>query len=173
VTRAAIGIDPGKDGGVVALVIGASGIRCVWQALTRQVAPGLEPALMYRAAMDARNAIIDHYDEDAAYTITAVLERVGAMPKQGLSSTFAFGHGRGVWAGVVAGHGWAVKEPRPADWGRAILRNIPGSDQKAKAVMRASTVAGLDLMPPGCRVPQDGLSDACCLALYGLGADPP
>ena len=166
---ASIGIDPGKTGAVVALVLASTGIRCVYQALTHHVAPGLEPALMYRATMDARNAIIDATPEDVGYTISAVLERVGAMPKQGLSSTFHFGHGRGVWAGVLAGHGWHVLEPRPADWSRAILRNIPGDDTKARAIMRASSVAGLDLIPTGCRVPQDGLADACCLALYGLG----
>jgi len=170
--RAAIGIDPGKTGAVVALMLANDGIRCVYQALTHHVAPNLEPDLMYRAVMDARNAIIDACGEEESYTICAVLERVGAMPKQGLSSTFNFGHGRGVWRGCSAANGWHVLEPRPADWARSILRNIPG-DGKDRAIMRASQVRGIELIPPGCRVPQDGIADAACLALFGLGADTP
>jgi len=172
VMRAAIGIDPGKDGAVVALILRNDGIRSVYQALTHHVAPKLEPDLMYRAVMDARNAIIDAAAEEESYAICAVLERVGAMPKQGISSTFIFGHGRGVWRGCIAANGWHVLEPRPADWARAILRNIPG-EGKDRAIMRASQVRGIELIPPGCRVPQDGIADACCLALYGLGADTP
>jgi len=171
-TRAAIGIDPGKDGAIVALVVGNDGIRSVYQALTHHVAPKLEPDLMYRSVADAWSAIVDVYDEPDNYSITAVIERVGAMPKQGLSSTFNFGHGRGVWRGCIAANGWHVLEPRPADWARAILRNIPGKG-KDRAIMRASQVRGIELIPPGCRVPQDGIADACCLALYGLGADTP
>lgn len=180
-TRAAIGIDPGKDGGIVALVLDGSGIRCVYQALTKHVAPNLEPDLCYRAVMDARNAVIEYVDEGIDYQIVGVLERVGAMPKQGLSSTFSFGHGRGVFRGVLAGHGWHVLEPVPTVWQAAVLANIPGpklapgagKDERRKAVRarymsRASQVDGLDLIPPGCRVPQDGLGAACCLALFGL-----
>lgn len=165
--RAAIGIDPGKDGGIVALVLDGTGIRCVYQALTKHAAPGLEPDLMRRALLDARNAVIDAVPDDVGYEITGVLERVGAMPKQGLSSTFAFGHGRGVWRGLLAGHGWHVLEPTPAKWSRDILANIPGKG-KERAIMRASQVAGVQLIPKGCRVPQDGIADACCLALFGL-----
>ena len=165
--NASIGIDPGLEGGIVALVLDNGGIRCVYQALTHRVAPNLEPDLMRRAVMDARNAVIEATPEGGGYSISAVLERVGAMPKQGLSSTFNFGHGRGVWRGLLAGHGWHVLEPRPADWARALLKNIPG-EGKEKAIMRASQVAGIQLIPAGCRVPQDGIADACCLALFGL-----
>lgn len=166
-TRAAIGIDPGKDGGIVALVLDNDGIRCVYQARTKDAAPNLEPDLCYRAVMDARNAVIEYIDEGIQYQIVGVLERVGAMPKQGLSSTFNFGHGRGVFRGVLAGHGWHVLEPTPAKWCRDVLANIPG-EGKERAIARASQVAGVRLIPPGCRVPQDGIADACCLALFGL-----
>ena len=163
--KTAIGIDPGKDGGIVALVLDGTGIRCVYQALTHHAAPGLEPDLMREALFRARGAIIDC--NPSAGVDVAVLERVGAMPKQGLSSTFAFGHGRGVWRGLLAGHGWHVLEPTPAKWSRDILANIPG-EGKERAIMRASQVAGVQLIPKGCRVPQDGIADACCLALFGL-----
>lgn len=163
--NACIGIDPGKEGGIVALVLDNGGIRCVYQALTHHVAPNLEPDLMREALFRARGAIIDC--NPSSGVDVAVLERVGAMPKQGLSSTFNFGHGRGVWRGLLAGHGWHVLEPRPADWARSLLKNIPG-EGKEKAIMRASQVAGVQLIPAGCRVPQDGIADACCLALFGL-----
>lgn len=182
-TRAAIGIDPGKDGGIVALVLDDGGIRCVYQARTKDVAPYLEPALCYRAVMDARNEVYGYVDEGIQYQIVGVLERVGAMPGQGLSSTFNFGHGRGVYRGIIAGHGWEVLEPVPGVWQRDVLANIPApklppsagkaerrAAVRARYMARASEVAGLDLIPPGCRVPQDGLGAACCLALCGLRA---
>ena len=164
--NACIGIDPGRDGGIVALVLDNGGIRCVYQALTHHVAPNLEPDLMHAALADARHELLKA-GPGVLTSACAVLERVGAMPKQGLSSTFAFGHGRGVWRGLLAGHGWHVLEPRPADWTRALLKNIPG-EGKERAIARASQVAGIQLIPAGCRVPQDGIADACCLALFGL-----
>lgn len=164
-TRAAIGIDPGKDGGIAVLVLDDGGIRCVYQDLTHRVAPGLEPDLMRAALTAARDAA----SVAGCVSPVAVLERVGAMPKQGLSSTFTFGHGRGVWRGLLAGHGWHVLEPTPAKWSRDVLANIPG-DGKDRAINRASQVAGVQLIPPGCRVLQDGIADAVCLALFGLRA---
>lgn len=161
-TRAAVGIDPGKTGGVVALVMDDAGIRCVYQALTHQAAPDLTPWLMHEVIAAASAAVL----AAQVCPIVYVLERVGAMPKQGLSSTFNFGHGRGVWRGILAGWGECI-EPTPQVWARAMLANIPGAG-KAKAIARASQITGLTLIPPGCRVPQDGLADACCLALYGL-----
>lgn len=166
-TRAAIGIDPGKDGGIAVLVLDDGGIRCVYQALTHRVAPHLEPSLMHDALGDAVHELARLMVRDR----TVVLERVGAMPKQGLSSTFAFGHGRGVWRGLIAARLLdTVLEPTPAKWSRDVLANIPG-DGKERALNRASQVAGVQLIPPGCRVPQDGIADAVCLALFGLRAN--
>lgn len=155
----ALGIDPGRCGAVVALSIGDDGIRSVYQVRTPALMSGAEylPDRMRGALVDA----------GGGYRTVAVLERCGAMPGQGVSSCYAFGHARGLWRGLLAGLGWEVLEPTPARWHRTILADIPG-EGKAKAIARASQIAGLDLIPRGCRVPQDGLADAACLALFGL-----
>ena len=40
--------------------------------------------------------------------VLAVLENVHSMPKQGVSSSFCFGEGKGIWEGILA----ALKFPR-------------------------------------------------------------
>ena len=47
-----------------------------------------------------------------------VIERVGAMPKQGVSSTFRFGMGAGLIRGVVAGASLPIVDAVPAVWKR-------------------------------------------------------
>jgi len=46
----------------------------------------------------------------------AIIERVGAMPKQGVSSTFKFGFGCGVWRGVLAALEIPVVLVTPTTW---------------------------------------------------------
>lgn len=47
-----------------------------------------------------------------------VLEDVGAMPGQGVSSMFSFGRGVGVLEGVIAALGYPLVMVRPAKWKR-------------------------------------------------------
>jgi len=51
--------------------------------------------------------------------VLAVLERVSAMPGQGVSSMFRFGEGYGVVQGVLAALGIPVIAGSPAVWKRA------------------------------------------------------
>ena len=46
----------------------------------------------------------------------AALEKVNAMPKQGVSSTFKFGVNVGTWRGVLATLQIPFLEPRPTEW---------------------------------------------------------
>jgi hypothetical protein len=58
--------------------------------------------------------------ERAGYVRKAVVELVGAMPKQGVASTFVFGKGTGVVLGVLAACGIRTEEPHPGVWKRAM-----------------------------------------------------
>lgn len=49
-----------------------------------------------------------------------VIERVSAMPKQGVSSSFQFGVGFGSILGVVQSLGLPIEFVRPANWKRAM-----------------------------------------------------
>ena len=102
---AVLGIDPGLDGALVVLVRDASGVRCVEQYCTRDLCPdGYVPERMDAAVSEA---IVEW-----APTL-AVLERVHARPGEGVSSSFRFGVGWGLWRGILAGRISSVLEPTP------------------------------------------------------------
>lgn len=61
----------------------------------------------------------------------AIIERVGAMPKQGLSSTFKFGVGYGKVQGVVAALGIRAEFVTPASWKR--FYRLPADKEAARA----------------------------------------
>jgi crossover junction endodeoxyribonuclease RuvC len=93
----------------------------------------------------------------------AVVERVGAMPGQGVSSMFAFGKGFGSILGVLAALRVPVELVTPAIWKRT-LAVPPGKDG---ARLRAS-----QLLPAHGgnwrRAKDDGRAEASMLAWYGL-----
>ena len=157
-----LGIDPGLDGALVVLVRGAGDIRCVLQHCTRDLCPdGYLPERMDAAVSEALMLCDIHM---------AVLERVHARPGEGVSSSFKFGVGWGLWRGILAGRISSVLEPTPQSWQKSVLRDIPG-EGKARAIARAAQIRDLDLSPGRRRKPHDGLADAACLALYGASRD--
>jgi crossover junction endodeoxyribonuclease RuvC len=94
------------------------------------------------------------------------LEKVSAMPKQGVSSTFKFGTGWGMVRGVCAALGLPVTLVPPTVWKKRVLLGLP--HDKAGAVQFCTNRwPATDLVQPGCRVPHDGIADALCLAEYG------
>lgn len=48
--------------------------------------------------------------------IETVIEQVGAMPKQGVASSFRFGMGTGIIRGVVQGLGYPLVQVVPGKW---------------------------------------------------------
>lgn len=149
-----IGIDPGLDG---ALVVVRNG-RVVAQYCTRDLCPDGYVA-------ERMDALVSEWCGLHLVDV-AVLERVSARPGEGVSSTFKFGFGYGLWRGILAGRVSTVIEPTPQSWQKVVLRDIPG-EGKARSIARAAQVAGLDLTPGRRRKPHDGLADATCLAIYG------
>lgn len=62
----------------------------------------------------------------------AVIERVGAMPKQGVSSTFKFGRAFGTVLGVVQALGIPMRLMTPTMWKRAY--GLDSDKEKARAL---------------------------------------
>ena len=56
----------------------------------------------------------------------AVVEQVGAMPKQGVASMFKFGMGCGLIRGVLAGAGVPIISVTPAKWKKHFSLNSDG-----------------------------------------------
>jgi crossover junction endodeoxyribonuclease RuvC len=102
-----IGIDPGKSG-ALALV-------------------GLEEAVAYKLDNTERD-IYEKLVEFAAQADFAFIEKVNAMPKQGVSSTFKFGQSYGFLRGILVASGIPFEYVTPAKWQRA-LSCLSGGDK--------------------------------------------
>lgn len=95
----------------------------------------------------------------------AIIERVHAMPRQGVSSMFNFGCSWGIVRGVLAGLQIPRSYVSPAEWKR---RYALGPD-KQEARLRAASLF------PSCaalfeRRRDDGRAEAALLALFGAHA---
>jgi crossover junction endodeoxyribonuclease RuvC len=64
----------------------------------------------------------------------AALERVNAMPKQGVSSTFKFGANYGIWQGLLAAYGVPHVMPTPREWQKGLVRKSDGPDPKSRSL---------------------------------------
>jgi crossover junction endodeoxyribonuclease RuvC len=105
--------------------------------------------------------IFDLTDGPAWNIREVVLERVGAMPGQGVSSVFSFGRSVGLVEGVLAARGLAVSIVTPQAWQKAagVRGGKDGSRQRAMELF--PNYAGLFALKK-----HDGRADAACMAWY-------
>ena len=92
----------------------------------------------------------------------AAVEKVGSMPNQGVSSTFAFGRSAGVIEGVLAALQIPVSYVQPAVWARTMNKGY-GKD--------ASRHRAMELFPDKQElfklVKHDGRAEAVLIAMWG------
>lgn len=94
--------------------------------------------------------------------VRAYMERVSAMPGQGVSSMFSFGRSAGIIEGVLAAYEIPVTLVTPQAWmkGMAVRAGKDGSRERAMQLFPAySTLFA--------RKKDDGRSDAALIAKYG------
>jgi Holliday junction resolvasome RuvABC endonuclease subunit len=96
----------------------------------------------------------------------AVVERVASMPKQGVASSFKFGRRVGEIDGILAALGIRSEKVTPQAWKKVILAGTE-HDKAATIEWCRRAFPSVQLVPKGCRVPQDGFADALALAEYG------
>ena len=139
------GIDPGQSG---ALAIVSSNLQ---EAYAWDYPESIE------AAADLMRSVM--FDHNPALT---GIEKVGAMPKQGVSSTFKFGQNYGSWLGAMS----ALQVPyiivTPAKWQRSLLDSGGGDTKSRSLPMPRRVFSGVDLS----RKKDHGKADALLLALY-------
>ena len=111
-----IGIDPGKSGAVAAITEAGAVVRLDDTPL---VAGGYDVAAM--AGM-----LSTYRPEDVALV---VLEQSQAMPGQGVTSMFTFGHAAGVVEGVVCGAMLPHHKVTPQAWKKGV--GLIGTDKDA------------------------------------------
>jgi len=144
-----LGIDPGLSGAIAWVsddghLIGVADMPTVEVVGKKKVSPQMLVALL------------EDYDDAKMVAI----EDVGAMPGQGVTSTFNFGYSAGILAGVCAGLRMPTSFYRPAVWKRAA--GVPADKGAARQMAQRFW--------PGCRdfdrVKDDGRAEAALLARW-------
>ena len=92
----------------------------------------------------------------------AVIEKVSAMPGQGVSSMFRFGEGYGALQMAIAGHRHTRHFVTPATWKKHFKLSRDKGVSRGLAIQRFPQHAKLFA-----RVKDDGRAEATLLALYG------
>jgi len=145
-----IGIDPGINGAIAIFRDGV--LHSVVDMPTVEIASG--------KTMKRHISAVTLSDILARYpTAHVVIEKVGAMPGQGVTSMFNFGRSAGIIEGVVAALRMPSTYVTPQQWTKAVGR-AAGKD--------ASRMRAMELFPTRAelfkRAKDDGRADACLIA---------
>jgi crossover junction endodeoxyribonuclease RuvC len=97
----------------------------------------------------------------------AVIESVCARPGQGVTSTFRFGFGAGLWMGLLSALGIPFQLVTPQTWKRDILRGTTKDKTAAIQFVQRRFPAASLLPSSRSRTPHDGMAEAACLAEWG------
>jgi crossover junction endodeoxyribonuclease RuvC len=145
------GIDPGKTGGVALIT-----------ALFTKVWP-----------MPIKDKEVDCRELkeilSSVKVATVFIEKVHAMPGQGVTSMFNFGQGYGKIKGCLEAMGMEYQLVTPQAWKKLVLEGMDWKKRKVASVEYCQDhYPDISLLrTPRCKKPHDGLSDALCIAEYG------
>lgn len=154
-----IGVDPGLAGGIC----------LVHEDLILECIP--MPVIKMKTKRELDIISVVEFMERAKKTLSAVphvvIEAVGPMPKQGVTSMFNFGKGYGIILGVVAGLRYPVTLVRPAEWKRVMLKGMPAG--KGSSIVRAKQLSPTFNFKASsrCTTYHDGMAEAYLIAQYG------
>jgi len=151
-----IGIDPGMSGAISVFSRFPHTLHDIVDMPTLEVDSG-KTKKRHISAAGLRDILVCYPEAHV------VIERVGAMPGQGVTSMFNFGRSAGIIEGVVA----ALRMPHtyvtPATWTKAVGR-AAGKD--------ASRMRAMELFPSKAelfkRAKDDGRADAALIAYWYL-----
>lgn len=99
-----------------------------------------------------------------AKNIRCCIEKVGAMPKQGVTSMFNFGMNFGILKGVLLANHISFQEISPRRWKKEF--NLDNDKKKSIRICQ-ELFPYVDLLPTErSRVPSDGMAEALLIAEY-------
>lgn len=152
------GIDPGKQGALVAL-------RPNGQASVLRM-PLKEDGVSIDGVAVASWLLVEDVERVAIELIGArsVKDSSGKAIRNS-GREFRFAIGVGVLHGVLDTMGLPYRKVLPAKW-QARLTSSYGSGKSAAIAYCQDRLPQVDLKPGRCRAPQDGIADAACLAVY-------
>lgn len=148
-----IGIDPGKSGGIA--VIDSTSIY---------VTPMIFDGKMIDFGKMAQWIKIHSMLKE--YGVLAVIEKVGAMPKQGVVSMFNFGVSTGGMLGVLGALEIPTMQVTPQTWKKFTLAN---TDKSKEAAITFCTMRYPHVnlyATEKSKKPHSGICDALCIAHY-------
>jgi hypothetical protein len=121
-----VGIDPGKSG-------------CVAFLEGQDVVLHSCPIILNGKKREYDERAMASIIKNAAWTGTKMIfmEKVHAMPGQGVTSMFSFGQGFGIWLGILSCFDIPYELVSPQRWKRDMMADIPGEDNKAKSIIAA------------------------------------
>lgn len=154
-----LGIDPGLHG-ALAFYEPHSGDLVIADVPTVNVKEN--GALKTKPDIYSLGILLDHWRPLIRF---AVIEKVSAMPGQGVTSCFNFGDVYGVLRGAVAANIIPMHDVRPVEWKRA-LRLKGGKENKDESRQLASKIAPHHASKWGLKK-HDGRAEAFLLAWYG------
>lgn len=91
------------------------------------------------------------------------LEKVGAMPHQGVTSMFTFGTGFGWLQGVLDAYKIPYELVTPQKWKKEFSVT---ADKNSSIAVCERLFPTVNLIPPRCRVKHDGMAEAALMALF-------
>lgn len=143
-----VGVDPGKKGGYASIS-----------------ADGVEVHSWNDAEFSDWTASIRAKANLNGDFVIAAVEKVGAMPGQGVTSMFSFGQSYGFILGVLTAFGIGYQLVPPTVWKREfglLHTSKQGSVEVAKRLF-----PGVSLLPTDrCRKESDGMADALCICEF-------
>lgn len=96
-----------------------------------------------------------------------LLEKVHAMPKQGVTSSFTFGKNTGGWVSLLEGLRIPYEEITPQRWQKGVLGDIPSGESKKRALdFCRKKFPNYDFSKALSNKAQSGIVDALCMAIY-------
>lgn len=95
---------------------------------------------------------------------TVIIERVHAMPKQGVTSMFTFGYGAGIWEGILAALKIRYQFATPQAWKKIMMAGEPKGQDSRLVARRLYPVQCEEALS---RKKDHGRADALLLAEYG------
>ncbi len=151
-----LGCDPGAKGAIAVLDADTGRLERVFDMPTVEIMVGGKAKTRISPEILA--------EELRAYAgSTAYVEKVGAMPGQGVTSMFAFGEAYGLLRGVLSGLGIAYTLMPPAVWKKAMKVPEGKDGSRAMAAQMFPYAAGEFK-----RVKDDGRAEASLIARAGL-----
>ncbi len=151
-----IGVDPGLNGAIA--ILNKDGVLFIVAEMPK-VQLIVNKKKVNRIIPELIAPIINNIPLDKA---CAMIEEVGAMPGQGVTSMFSFGYSAGLIRGVLCALEIPTELVRPAKWQKTFgLTNKDKGDSRNLAIQKWPAHA-----KEFSRVKDDGKAEACLIAEY-------